>query len=71
MRRFTAPPLATVAAICTARTAAAALSRDSAYSAASTESATMPAPACTLARPSRISAVRIVIAMSMSPAKSK
>ena len=35
------------------------------------ESATIPPPAWTLARPSRIRAVRIAIAMSMSPAKSK
>src|SRR5690606_19654047 len=59
------------AATCTARTAAAALLRDSAYSSAGTESATMPPPAWTLARPSRISAVRIAIAMSMFPSKSK
>ena len=58
-------------ATCTARTAAAALLRDSAYSRAGTESATMPPPACTLARPCAMTAVRMAIAMSMFPAKSK
>ena len=35
------------------------------------ESATTPAPACTVIQPSRITIVRIVIAMSMLPEKSR
>src|SRR6478736_1101360 len=59
------------AAAATARRAAAALLTVSSYSRCGTESATMPAPAWTCAKPSLIRAVRIAIAMSRSPAKSR
>ena len=59
-----------VAAMATARITAAALARHSASSASGTESATMPAPACTWATPLLMTAVRMVIAMSRLPAKS-
>src|SRR4029079_14501944 len=55
----------------TARTAAAALLYLSSHSRTHTESATIPPPACTYARPSLITAVRIAMAMSRSPWKSK
>src|SRR5690606_39938831 len=54
-----------------ARTTAAALLRVSTYSVSGSESATRPAPACTVARPSATTAVPIAIAASMSPARSK
>lgn len=61
-RRFAAP---------TARSTAAALLRHSLSSSSGTESATTPAPACTYAVPSRSSAVRMAMAVSESPAKSR
>src|SRR4030095_16694853 len=48
-------------------TAERALLTHSRCSASGSESATMPAPACTKARPSRITTVRIAIAVSMPP----
>src|SRR6478735_3614059 len=59
------------AAAATARRAAAALLTVSSYSRCGTESATIPAPAWTCARPSLMSAVRMAMAMSRSPAKSR
>ena len=60
-----------VSAEAAARSAAAALAWVSRCSMVASESATTPPPACTCAVPSLITAVRIAIAMSMSPAKSK
>src|SRR4030095_11747764 len=54
-----------------ARMTALALSRVSSYSAAGFESATIPAPACTYARPFSITTVRIVMQKSRLPAKSR
>src|SRR6185437_14658742 len=48
-----------------ARSTARALASVSRHSAAGSESATMPAPACTQARPARMMQVRIVMAVSM------
>src|SRR5699024_12802909 len=59
------------AATSTARTAASALDRVSRYSVRGSEPATSPAPACTEATEPEITAVRMAIAMSISPAKSK
>src|SRR6185295_10595486 len=53
-----------------ARMTALALSRVSSYSAAGFESATIPAPACTYARPFSMTTVRIVMQKSRLPAKS-
>lgn len=50
---------------------AAALLRHSVSSATGSESATIPAPAWTYAVPSRSSAVRMAMAVSESPAKSR
>lgn len=58
-------------AVWTARSTAAALLRHSVSSPTGSESATTPAPACTNAVPSRSSAVRMAIAVSESPAKSR
>src|SRR5690606_38073144 len=58
-------------AISSACSTARALSRVSSYSAAGFESATMPAPACTEARPSHIVTVRIAMQKSRLPAKSR
>ena len=58
-------------AVCTARRTAAALFRHSVSSATGSESATMPAPAWTYAVPSRSRAVRMAMAVSESPAKSR
>lgn len=58
-------------AAATARTTAAALLTVSSCSLLGTESATIPAPACTCATPSTMTAVRIAIAMSRSPWTSK
>src|SRR6478735_8372689 len=58
-------------AVCTARSGAAALFTVSWASVGFTESATIPPPAWTYARPSRSRADRMAIAMSMSPAKSR
>src|SRR4051794_35773871 len=57
-------------AIASAVSSARALSRVSSYSAAGFESATMPAPACTRARPLRMVMVRIAMQKSRLPAKS-
>src|SRR5262249_6810912 len=57
-------------AMASACNSARALSRVSSYSAAGFESATMPAPACTRATPSRIVIVRIAMRKSRLPAKS-
>ena len=57
-------------AIASAVSSARALSRVSSYSAAGLESATMPAPAWTRARPSRMVIVRIAMQKSRLPAKS-
>ena len=59
------------AAIWMDSTLASALLRVSCHSVAGTESSTMPAPACTLASWSRRNAVRMAMAMSMLPEKSK
>ncbi len=58
-------------AIRTARSTAAALLRHSVSSETGSESATTPAPACTYAVPSRSRAVRMAMAVSESPAKSR
>lgn len=58
-------------AVCTARSTAAALLRHSVSSATGSESATTPAPAWTYAVPSRSRAVRMAMAVSESPAKSR
>lgn len=58
-------------AVCTARRTAAALLRHSVSSAAGSESATTPAPAWTWAVPSRSRAVRMAMAVSEFPAKSR
>ena len=58
-------------AIATARSGAAALFFDSSCSEAGSESATSPAPACTRARPPTMVVVRMAMARSRSPAKSK
>ncbi len=58
-------------AVWTARSTAAALLRHSLSSATGSESATTPAPACTYAVPSRSRAVRMAMAVSESPAKSR
>ncbi len=54
-----------------ARKSAAALASASAYSFSATESATMPAPACTRQSPPSTTAVRIAMARSQLPAASK
>src|SRR5450759_243608 len=51
----------------TARTTARALDIVSSYSVAGSESATTPAPACTCARPSRMTTVLMAMQVSMSP----
>src|SRR5206468_2537487 len=67
-----APPTCRMAfATATAFSGAVALFQLSAHSSSGTESATRPPPACTRATPSVITAVRIAIARSRSPAKSK
>lgn len=58
-------------AVWTARSTAAALLRHSVSSATGSESATTPAPAWTYAVPSRSRAVRMAMAVSESPAKSR
>lgn len=58
-------------AVWTARSTAAALLRHSVSSATGSESATTPAPAWTYAVPSRRRAVRMAMAVSESPAKSR
>ena len=52
-----------------ARKSAAALFWVSSYSVAGTESATMPAPACTCATPSRHTIVRMVMQVSRLPSQ--
>src|SRR5262249_50221472 len=56
-----------LAAISAARSTARAFARVSCHSLSGTESATMPAPACTCMVPSLTRAVRIAMARSMSP----
>ncbi len=64
-------PQRRVFAVATALSTAAALLRHSVSSACGSESATTPAPAWTYAVPPRITAVRMAIAVSESPAKSR
>ena len=66
-----APGVRSVAAVATADSTARALFNVSVSSASGSESATIPPPACTKATPSRTSAVRMAIAVSAFPAKSR